>query len=216
MQFSSFNFFFQVVFEKFIRVRKIFLKITIFSDCRIKIFNIILQKINKFPEVFLSKKDLLLFISLLVSILTIFLFIFKSCFSKPDVVYVDNVQLFEGFNMTKEMKKLGEAQFNLQKSKIDSLYSKIQKSSSSDKEILMKEYIGLKENLQQFNQQFAYEETQKIWKRLYSYIDEFSSQKKYKLIIGSEKKEDVLYSDEELNITKELINFVNSKYEGAK
>lgn len=114
------------------------------------------------------------------------------------------------------MKKLGEAQFNLQKSKIDSLYSKIQKSSSSDKEILMKEYIGLKENLQQFNQQFAYEETQKIWKRLYSYIDEFSSQKKYKLIIGSEKKEDVLYSDEELNITKELINFVNSKYEGAK
>lgn len=165
---------------------------------------------------FLSKKDSLLYISLLVSVLTFFLVVFQSCFSKPDVVYVDNVQLFEGFNMTKEMKKIGENQFNLQKSKIDSLYSKIQNSPSADKQILMKEYIGLKENLQQFNQQFAYEETQKIWKRLNSYINEFSSQKKYKLIIGSEKKEDVLYSDEELNITKELINFVNSKYEGAK
>ena len=80
----------------------------------------------------------------------------------------------------------------------------------------MKEYVGLKENLEQFNQQFAYEETQKIWKRLHSYVEEFSATKNYKLIIGSEKKQDVLYADPNVNITNELINYVNSKYEGAK
>lgn len=104
----------------------------------------------------------------------------------------------------------------MQKSKIDSLYSKIQNSNSEEQKILMKEYVVLKQNFEQYNQQFAFEESQKIWKRLDSYISDFSSEKKYKLIIGSEKKGDVLYGDEKLDITNELINFVNSKYEGSK
>ena len=162
------------------------------------------------------KKELSLYISILASILALLLFTCNTFFTTPDVVYVDNVKLFDGFNMTKEMKKIGEAQFNAQKAKIDSLYSKIQKSSPAEQQILMKEYVGLKENVERFNQQFAYEETQKIWSRLNSYIDEFSAEKKYKLIIGSEKKQDILYADEKLNITNELVNFVNSKYEGAK
>ncbi len=144
------------------------------------------------------------------------LFIFNTFFTTPDVVYVDNVKLFDGFYMTKEMKKIGESQFNTQKAKIDSLYITIQKSNPTQQQVLMKEYIALKENLEQFNQQFAYEETQKIWKRLHSYVEEYSAENSYKLIIGSEKKQDVLYADPNVDITNELINYVNSKYEGAK
>ena len=126
------------------------------------------------------------------------------------------MKLFDGFNMSKEMKKVGERQFNAQKLKIDSLYFKIQNSNADQQKVLMKEYVVLKQNFEQNNQQFAFEESQKIWKRLNSYINDFSSEKKYKLIIGSEKKGDVLYGDEKLDITNEIINFVNSKYEGAK
>ncbi|RXR21245.1 OmpH family outer membrane protein [Flavobacterium amnicola] len=163
-----------------------------------------------------TKKESLLYASLVVSVLVVLLFIFQFLFHKPDVVYVDNIQLFDGFNMTKEMKKIGENQFNTQKTKIDSLYVTIQKSNPAQQQILMKEYVALKENLEQFNQQFAYEETEKIWKRLHSYVDEFSGENNYKLIIGAEKKQDILYADPSVNITNELINYVNSKYEGAK
>ncbi|MES2812061.1 MAG: OmpH family outer membrane protein [Bacteroidota bacterium] len=164
----------------------------------------------------LNKKSILLTISILLLIVNTSYILYQEFISEPDVVYVDNIQLFDGFNMTKEMKRIGEGQFNTQKSKIDSLYIKIQKSNPAEQQILMKKYVGLKENLEQFNQQFAYEETQKIWKRLHSYVDEFSAEKKYKLIIGSEKKQDVLYAEPNVNITNELINYVNSKYEGAK
>ncbi len=163
-----------------------------------------------------TKKDLLLYTSLFVSGLALLFFISTTFFTTPDVVYVDNIQLFDGFNMTKEMKRIGENQFNTQKEKIDSLYATIQKSNPAQQQVLMKEYVALKENLEQFNQQFAYEETQKIWKRLHSYIDEFSGENNYKLIIGSEKKQDILYANPNINITNELINYVNSKYEGAK
>lgn len=166
--------------------------------------------------IFQEKKDLLLIISLLTSFVALILFFAINIFSKPEIVFVDNVKLFNGFNMTKEMKKIGEQQFNAQKLKIDSLYSKIQTSNEQHQKILMKEYVEVKQNFEQNNQQFAFEESQKIWKRLDSYINDFSSEKKYKLIIGSEKKGDVLYGDEKLDITNELINFVNSKYEGAK
>ena len=75
-----------------------------------------------------TKKDVLLYISLFVSGLVLLLFIFNTIFVTPDVVYVDNIQLFDGFNMTKEMKRIGENQFNTQKAKIDSLYVTIQKA----------------------------------------------------------------------------------------
>ncbi len=163
-----------------------------------------------------DKKTILLIVSGFTSIIVVSYMVWLTFLSAPEVVYVDNVKLFDGFYMTKEMKKIGESQFNFQKSKIDSLYTKIQKSNPAEQQVLMKEYVALKGNLEQFNRQFAYEETQKIWERLNSYINEFSAEKKYKLIIGSEKKGDVLYADEEVNITNELVNYVNSKYEGAK
>ena len=163
-----------------------------------------------------DKKHILLIFNTIISSIAFLVIILHLFFSKNEIVYVDNMKLFDGFNMSKEMKKVGERQFNAQKLKIDSLYFKIQNSNADQQKVLMKEYVVLKQNFEQNNQQFAFEESQKIWKRLNSYINDFSSEKKYKLIIGSEKKGDVLYGDEKLDITNEIINFVNSKYEGAK
>lgn len=165
---------------------------------------------------FKNKKDILLVVSLLFSITSILVALNSMFPSSQKIVYVDNMKLFDSFNMTKEMKKIGEQQFNKQKLEMDSLYLKIQKSSPENKENLTRQYIGLKQNLEQFNQNFAFEESQKIWQRLHSYIESFSSEKNYKLIIGSDKKQDVLFAHKEVDITNELISYVNSKYEGIK
>jgi outer membrane protein len=157
---------------------------------------------------------------LLINAITLFVLVIFLAFNfldpNPKIVYVDNVKLFEGFNMTKEMKHLGEKEFNTQKESVDSLYTKVQSPtiSDSDKKIVMQQFIQSKEALEQFNQSFAPEQSSKIWSRIHGYVDEFSKEKKYQLIIGSENKQAVLYADEKIEVTNELLNYINKKYEG--
>jgi outer membrane protein len=120
--------------------------------------------------------------------------------------------------MTKEMKKVGEKEFNTRKVILDSLYVKLQSNtiSEAEKKAMMPQFIQGKEELEQFNQNFALQETEKIWKRINGYVTEFSSENSYKIIIGSENKRDVLYANEKVDITNDLIYYLNKKYEGIK
>ena len=120
--------------------------------------------------------------------------------------------------MTKEMKRIGEKEFNTRKLSLDSLYSKLQSQtiSEGDKKIVMQNFIKGKEELEQFNQNFASEESSKIWTRIHGYVNEFSKEKKYQLVIGSENKRTVLFADESIDVTNELLIYINKKYEGFK
>ena len=136
--------------------------------------------------------------------------------TQPKIVYVDNVKLFNNFSMTKELKNAGEKEFNLKKLKVDSLYTTLQVpgTSPSDKKIIMQQFLKQKEELEQFNQYFAAEQTTKIWARIKSYSSEFSNDKNYQLIIGSDDKQTVLFADEKIDVTDDLLTFLNKKYEG--
>nr|WP_228520480.1 OmpH family outer membrane protein [Flavobacterium sp. CSZ] len=135
---------------------------------------------------------------------------------KNKTVYVDNVKLFNDFSMTKELKNSGEKEFNLKKSKVDSLYSKLQYPglSISEKKITMQQFVQYKEELEQFNQFFAAEQSTKIWARIKSYSAQFSKDRNYQLIIGSDNKQTILFADEEIDVTNDLITYLNKKYEG--
>ncbi|UUC46485.1 OmpH family outer membrane protein [Flavobacterium cerinum] len=136
--------------------------------------------------------------------------------SDRKIVYVDNVRLFDGFNMTKELKKRGEQEFNTRKKVLDSLYVTLQQEGISEvqKEAITRELIAKKQEFEAFNQQFAAEESAKIWSRINGYTTDFSKEKDYDLIVGSENKRNVLYAKETVDVTNELISFINKKYEG--
>lgn len=138
-------------------------------------------------------------------------------FNNKEIVYVDNQRLFDGFAMTKEMKVIGEREYNLRKTEIDSLYSMLQYvEENEEREFLMKEFISKRESFEQFNEEFGYTESEKIWSRIKSYTKEFTNNREYKFIITCENSRNVLYADPELDITDELLLFINSKYEGNK
>jgi outer membrane protein len=163
-----------------------------------------------------TRLNLFLLINTVLFLILIIVLAFRFLVSKPEIVYVDNNKLFDGFNMTKEMKHLGEKEFNTRKQSVDSLYTKVQSPSISnaDKKIVMQQFIQAKDALEQFNQNFASEQSVKIWSRIHGYVDEFSKEKKYQLIIGSESKQSILHADEKVEITNELLNYINKKYEG--
>lgn len=132
-----------------------------------------------------------------------------------DIVYVDNVKLFDAFQMTKEMKSIGEKEFSSKKKELGILYSKLQGGlGQNEKEPLMKQFIEKREEFDQFNQTFALEESDKIWLRINSYTKEFSKENNYKIIIGSENKRDVLFADETVDVTSKLLKYINKKYAG--
>lgn len=157
----------------------------------------------------------LVVIALLIGALTTYLF-FALFSEKRAIVYVDSVKLFEGFKMTNEMKRVGEKEFNDRKLVLDNLYSSLQGSSVSvlQKKELMQQFIQGKEELEQFNQTFASEQTQKIWSRIRSYTSEFSKDQNYQLIVGSDNKQMVLFADEKIDVTNDLLTYLNKKYEG--
>ncbi|WP_347067442.1 OmpH family outer membrane protein [Flavobacterium sp. WV_118_3] len=136
--------------------------------------------------------------------------------NSPKIVFVDNVKLFDGFNMTKELKKRGEQEFNSRKKVLDSLYAVLQQEGASEiqKEAITRELIAKKQEFEAFNQQFATEESAKIWSRINGYTSDFSKEKNYDFILGSENKRSVLFAKETVDITNELIIYINKKYEG--
>ncbi len=138
-------------------------------------------------------------------------------FNSEKIVYVDNQKLFDNFQMTKDLKKIGEVEFNSKKKEIDSLYLRVQGNlSESEKESLMKLLISKREEFDYFNQTYASSEAMKIWNRIDSYVLKFSEEKEYKIIIGANSKRDVLYVDKKIDITQELTEYINKKYEGFK
>lgn len=145
-------------------------------------------------------------------------FTFNFLQSNKKIVYADNIRLFDDFIMTKEMKRVGEKEFNARKNSLDVLYSKLQSQTipEGEKKMLMQQFVQGKEELEQFNQNFASEQSSKIWSRINSYTSEFSKENKYQLVIGSENKRTVLFADEKIDVTNELLTYLNKKYEGLE
>lgn len=159
-------------------------------------------------------KSKLLIFNTILSVSAFILFLFFFVFENSEVVYVDNVKLFEAFNMTKEMKKKGETIFQAQKIRLDSIYSILNKSSQINNEELKNKFILEKNAFEETSQQYALQESDKIWVRLNDYIKDYSSTKGYKIILGSTNQQQVLFAAPEIDITNELITFVNKRYEG--
>lgn len=163
------------------------------------------------------KLKILTFVNLIIIILIIGFLLFDKIFSEQKIVYVDNEKLFNSFQMTKDLKRLGEIEFNDRKKEVDSLYLKIQDDlGQEEKESVMKLFASKRDELDQFNQTFAINETEKIWNRINSYVKSYSIENDCQIIIGSNSNRDILYANENIDITVELTDYINKKYEGVK
>ena len=165
-----------------------------------------------------NKLNLLVIGNLFLIILIIGLFTFKVFEPNNRIACVDNNKLFDGFTMTKEMKRIGEKEFNTRKLILDSLYSKLQSPtiSEGDKKITMQKFIQTKQELEQFNKNFGAAESAKILSRIHGYVSEFSKENNYQLILGSQNKQTVLFAGAPIDVTNELLTYLNKKYEGLQ
>lgn len=164
-----------------------------------------------------NSKPLIYIASAVITVLFIavmFLFFYSKTAS---VVYVNNKKLFDDFRMTKEIKLSGEKLVQEKQKELQLVYEKLQAvKNPNEKALLANEFEKKRSDLEMFNQTYGAEQTEKIWERINSYSVEFSKSKNYKLIIGSESNRSLIYGDESLDVTNDLLKFINKKYEGFK
>lgn len=133
------------------------------------------------------------------------------------VTVVDAVKLFNQFNMKKELEENAKAKMKVIRRKTDSVKNKLRMASGvkNEKEVEQLTNIlnsmsdALDEEYNRSNEEIS----SLVWKRLNPLIDKYGKQHGTHLIIGANGMGSVLYMDEHYDVTDDVIQFVNKKYE---
>ena len=134
-----------------------------------------------------------------------------------EIVYIDNVVLFNGFNMTKDIRKVEEAKINKQAKDLDSLYFKLDYISYANDPLskrLQQQIAYKSKSLQELQDNYTQNLSQSIWNRINGYIKEYGETHSIQIILGTTGSGNVMFAKESIDITEDILEFSNRKYEG--
>ncbi|AXT18310.1 OmpH family outer membrane protein [Flavobacteriaceae bacterium AU392] len=153
---------------------------------------------------------------LLIITICISLFIYFQYKNQQDLVYIDNIKLFNAFNMTKEIRSIEEAKINVAGKQIDSLYNRLQTLTDKDSSFksLQQEITYKSKAFQELRDNYTQNLSQDVWNRLNIYIKEYAEKNNLEIILGTSGDGNVMYAQEGINITNNILEFSNQKYEG--
>lgn len=163
-------------------------------------------------------------ISMAVSIIAILISLFYNNDQKKLAV-VDLQRVFSEFSYTLELEASVDSEFRSKRAYIDSL-------EMSLKRIEMQLLTGRNSDLEQQHSiiknqweiesisfENAYttkieESNEKIWGQLNQYISDFGKEKNYDIVFGASGDGKIMYAKDEVDVTEEVIEYVNNKYAG--
>lgn len=138
--------------------------------------------------------------------------VLSSCSMKKSG-YVDMFKLVQEFELQKEYSEEAKREIDREKSMIDSIIYTVQLRDPSSSENVKNElYAALYKKTEERNKEIE----KMLWKRLNPYVADFGKEKGYSFIYGANGTGNVLYADESLNVTDELIKYVNKRYHDKK
>jgi|LakMenEpi05May12_1017382.scaffolds.fasta_scaffold06592_2 outer membrane protein len=146
--------------------------------------------------------------------------------NKPaKVVYVNMDELFNGFQMKKELENDFISRSNQIQKRIETLQIKItnfkeevnQKISANYVDSLNRANTQLSELNRQFQEEYMPLKEQydaQIQNQLLNYMKEFGKANDYDLVITNLNGSTVIFGSDDVNVTTEALEFVNQKYAG--
>ncbi len=139
--------------------------------------------------------------------------------TQKHIVYIDNMRLFNEFNMTKDIRTIEEAKISSRALEIDSLYSKLKSLSANEREDRffknLQQQIALKSKaLQESQDNYIQNLNKNVWNRLNTYIKVYAQTNNYEIILGTSGNGNVMFAKETIDITNQIIKYVNYSYEG--
>jgi outer membrane protein len=172
----------------------------------------------------MSKKITLLFSAFLICTVALVIYQIKS---QPKTGYVLIQDLYNGFEMKKEMEKKYKITKDARDKILDSLSfelkmiaNQIQSEEEKNKETIKKfeikreEYFQKKQAFEEDNEMLTKKYDQEILTQLNQYVKDYSSAQGYTYVFGNDGNGSLMYGNEDNNITKEVVEYINNKYKG--
>jgi len=151
-------------------------------------------------------------------ILILFYLLFNQKSVSYKVRYVDNVKLFNAFNMSKDMARIYNKKILVRQKQTDSLYAIFQQgiTAKQSKEQLKKsqyDFVQSKKKLEELQLYFTNDVSNQVWDRLHTYVKIFSQKEQINLLLGKQGSGSIMYGDSISDVTESAIQFCNDKYE---
>jgi outer membrane protein len=154
-------------------------------------------------------------ILIIVNTIFIIYLLIKINTSKYNIAFIDYKSTFENFNMTRDLKKIGDLNLNKLRTEIDSLVLAVNDNTlSNTKESSMKLLIMKREQLKEFEYTYTSNETSKIIDRINKYAKAFALQNDYTFLFSLQDNSGILFGEQKNNVTLEFIKYINKQYEG--
>jgi outer membrane protein len=133
--------------------------------------------------------------------------------NEQKVVFMDSYLVFEEFKMKKDYDRKLEKELQTDQASLDSLGRMLNGAKDAMKiGALKKEFtvrkMAFDEKFKELSQQY----TSEVYVRLNEYIKAFGKQHRYNMILGSNGDGNVMYVDNQQDVTKELIAYINETY----
>jgi len=125
--------------------------------------------------------------------------------------YVLNQRLFDGFTGKKELEAKITSLRADNKHKIDSLALLMEQKKNEP--ALIQYYSGIISGYELTEKQVSDQYTSDIWKRLNQYIADFGKEKNYDFIFGTSGYGNLMYASDVHDVTDDVIEYVNKRYE---
>jgi len=143
---------------------------------------------------------------------------------KEKIAYVNFMQIYDGFKMKKELEAKLTLSQQARKNFIDSLENDIREMQPSKTDDKLNAVIGyqkkfIEEKYREFeemNQKQADDYQKQILLQINTYVKEFGKLNKYQYILGANGEGTLMYAEESKDISTEVIQFINNRYEGSK
>ena len=126
--------------------------------------------------------------------------------------YVVNQVMFESFKGQQELSlELEKLQAEHQR-KLDSLSVMIR--SGKGEASLIQQYEEMAEYFTLLEQEISQKYTEDLWKQINSYVADFGREQGYDFIYGATGNGNLMYASDAHDITEDLVDYINLKYEG--
>lgn len=173
----------------------------------------------------MNNKTLLIILILLVAT-AIGVMLFQKT-TAPKLAYVKSNEVYNEFELKKELAaKLTKVQ-NQRKAILDSLILPLKMLSAQLKEhkdqklfmqfqLQQQNYLDKKKEFEEDNQRLTEEYSNQIWKQINQYIADYGKEKGYAFIYGATGSGSLMYAGDHYDLTNEISVYVNEKYKGEK
>jgi len=167
-------------------------------------------------------KIIVLIIAALLVASNVFLFI--KTYEKEEIAFVNISALMDEFNYAKELEKRYNDVLIQRENEIETKKVQLNKIATENQEITeetLKKYERIESELQNMIEAYYDERelleaeyNQLIIERINKYVYEYGKENNKKIILGATGDGSIMYAEEGMDITDDVLSYINSKYEG--